>query len=58
MKIRMLVQMPAGARRNGQPWPDKGKTTDLPTADAAHLVAAGVAEEAITKRRRPPRDEG
>lgn len=53
----MLVQMPPGARRNGQPWPAKGKTTDLPTADAAHLVAAGVAEEVSGKPRRPARDE-
>ncbi|QFZ75098.1 hypothetical protein GFH48_19115 [Streptomyces fagopyri] len=45
MKIRMLVDMPEGASRNGQPWPAKGEDADLPTADAAHLVASGVAEE-------------
>lgn len=45
MRIRMLVDMPGGATRNGQPWPAKGKPTELPTAEAAHLVASGVAEE-------------
>ncbi|PKT71866.1 hypothetical protein CW362_16535 [Streptomyces populi] len=46
MRIRMLVEMPEGATRNGVPWPAKGEAVDLPTAEAAHLVAAGVAEEA------------
>lgn len=47
MRIRMLVEMPAGASRNGQPWPAKGEVTEaIPTADAAHLVASGVAEVA------------
>ncbi len=45
MRIRMLVDMPEGAARNGEPWPAKGESADLPTADAAHLVASGVAEE-------------
>ncbi|MER6834246.1 hypothetical protein ABT320_09640 [Streptomyces cellulosae] len=45
MRIRMLVDMPEGAARNGQPWPAKGGELDVPTADAAHLVASGVAEE-------------
>ncbi|MDX3016734.1 hypothetical protein [Streptomyces acidiscabies] len=46
MRIRMLVQMPEGAARNGEPWPAKGETAELPTAEAAHLIASGVAEEA------------
>lgn len=46
MRIRMLVAMPEGAARNGQPWPAKGECADLPTADATHLVASGIAEEA------------
>ncbi|MGJ5897968.1 hypothetical protein ACSCBZ_39380 [Streptomyces niveiscabiei] len=46
MRIRMLVQMPEGAARNGEPWPAKGETADLPTAEAAHLIASGIAEEA------------
>lgn len=45
MRIRMLVDMPEGAARNGEPWPAKGVAVELPTADAAHLVASGVAEE-------------
>jgi len=46
MRIRMLVDMPEGATRNGEQWPGKGESADLPTAEAAHLVASGVAEEA------------
>lgn len=45
MRIRMLVQMNEGAGRDGQPWPAEGEEIELPTAEAAHLVAAGVAEE-------------
>lgn len=45
MRIRMLVQMNEGASRDGQPWPAEGEETELPTAEAAHLVAAGVAED-------------
>jgi len=45
MRIRMLVAMPEGASRNGDPWPAEGEEADLPTAEAAHLVASGVAEE-------------
>jgi hypothetical protein len=53
MRIRMLVQMPPGALRNGQPWPDEGETEDIPTGEALHLVASGVAENAETAARRP-----
>jgi len=67
MLIRMLVQMPEGAARNGQRWPAEGETADLPTAEAAHLVASGIAEEAAVEddvqvpaepraRRRKPAD--
>ncbi|MFJ8804194.1 hypothetical protein [Streptomyces sp. NPDC102487] len=45
MRIRMLVDMPDGASRNGEPWPARGEPVELPTAEAAHLVASGVAEE-------------
>lgn len=45
MRIRMLVAMPEGASRNGEPWPAEGEEADLPTSEAAHLVASGVAEE-------------
>ncbi|MFF4576914.1 hypothetical protein ACFY15_00655 [Streptomyces sp. NPDC001373] len=30
--------------RNGEPWPRRGEVTELPTAEAAHLVGAGIAE--------------
>lgn len=56
MRIRMLVAMPDGAARNGQPWPAKGESCDLPTADAAHLVASGVAEE-VTEEAPEPESE-
>lgn len=67
MLIRMLVQMPEGAARNGEPWPAKGESAELPTAEAAHLIASGVAEEAAAEdadqapaepraRRRKPAD--
>ncbi|MEU3667537.1 hypothetical protein [Streptomyces virginiae] len=45
MRIRMTVAMPEGATRNGEPWPALGEEADVPAADGAHLVAAGVAEE-------------
>ncbi|MGW5852088.1 hypothetical protein ACWFQ8_29780 [Streptomyces sp. NPDC055254] len=47
MRIRMTVAMPEGATRNGEPWPALGEETDVPAADGAHLVAAGVAEEVV-----------
>lgn len=43
MRIRMTVEM--SGTRNGVPWPKRGETTELPTAEAAHLVAAGIAEQ-------------
>lgn len=54
MRIRMTVAMPEGATRNGEPWPALGEEADVPAADGAHLVAAGVAEEVVeeTPRRR------
>lgn len=62
MKIRITQQQPAGAMLHGVPWPDEGEEIDLPTAQAAHLVASGVAEEVADvepkpKRRSKPRDE-
>lgn len=46
MRIRMLVQMPPGASRNGEPWPDEGEITDIPAGEAQHLIASGIAESA------------
>lgn len=43
MRIRMKVEM--SGTRNGEPWPKRGETAVLPTAEAAHLVGAGIAEE-------------
>lgn len=54
MKIRMLVEMPEGATRNGQPWPAKGETVELLTTEAAHLVASGVAEEVTDQEAAEP----
>ena len=45
MRVRMLVQMPEGGSRDGEPWPAKGEAIELPTAQAAHLVASGAAEQ-------------
>lgn len=43
MRIRMKVEM--SGTRNGEPWPKRGEVAELPTAEAAHLVGAGIAEE-------------
>jgi len=63
MRVRITQQQPAGAVLHGQPWPDEGEEIDLPPAQAAHLVASGVAEEVTEpepkpKRRSRSRDEG
>jgi hypothetical protein len=63
MRIRITQQQPAGAMLDGVPWPDEGEEIDLPTAQAAHLVASGVAEEVTApepkpKRRTKSQDEG
>lgn len=47
MKIRITQAMPEGAQLNGAPWPAEGEEADVPTAQGAHLVASGVAEEVI-----------
>jgi hypothetical protein len=41
----MLTEQPEGAVLNGQPWPGVGEEAEVPTAQAAHLIASGVAEE-------------
>ena len=63
MRIRITQQQPAGAVLHGVPWPDEGEEIDLPTTQAAHLVASGIAEEVVDaepkpKRRGRSRDEG
>ncbi|MFM9796522.1 hypothetical protein [Streptomyces turgidiscabies] len=52
MKIRITQAMPEGAQLNGAPWPAEGEEADVPTAQGAHLVASGVAEEVTDS---PPR---
>lgn len=58
MLIRMLVDMPDGSARNGEPWPACGETTDLPTAEAAHLIASGIAEEVAEDDQAPAERRG
>lgn len=43
MRISMKVHM--SGSRNGQPWPPVGEPVDLPTGEAQHLCASGIAEE-------------
>lgn len=43
MKVRMKVQI--SGTRNGQEWPARGGTIDLPDEEAAHLIAQGAADE-------------
>lgn len=45
MRIRITKQQPEGAQLNGAPWPAEGDEAEVPTAQGAHLVASGVAEE-------------
>ncbi|MDX2946814.1 hypothetical protein PV383_38445 [Streptomyces caniscabiei] len=63
MRVRITQQQPAGAMLGGVPWPDEGEEIELPTAQAAHLVASGVAEEVADpeskrKRRTKSQEEG
>jgi hypothetical protein len=43
MRIRMKVGL--SGTRNGEDWPQAGEIADIPTGEAQHLVAAGIAEE-------------
>lgn len=51
MRIRMKVTM--SGTRNGEDWPPAGEVVDLPTGEAQHLVASGIAEE-VTADQDPP----
>lgn len=42
MKVRMLVD--ASGARNGELWPPRGSTLDLPDGEAASYCAAGICE--------------
>lgn len=58
MRIRITQQQPEGAMLNGEPWPAEGEEVDVPTAQGAHLVAAGVAEAVDAKPVRKSRRGG
>ena len=55
MKVRMKVQM--SGTRNGEEWPAKGEVAELPTAEAAHYVASGIAEEVTAPEAAPEQPE-
>ena len=42
MKIRMKADV--SGSRNGEPWPPRGSTLELPDEEGASLCAAGIAE--------------
>jgi hypothetical protein len=58
MRIRITQGMPEGALLNGEPWPAEGEETDVPTAQGAHLVASGVAEEIRPRGRKRKAADG
>jgi hypothetical protein len=43
MRVRMKVTV--SGTRDGEPWPEKGSTVDLPDEEAKQLLAGGLAEE-------------
>lgn len=47
MKVKMLVAV--SGTRDGEAWPARGETADLPDAEAADLCAAGLAEPVAEK---------
>ncbi|HEY9351872.1 MAG TPA: hypothetical protein VIP28_01420 [Nocardioides sp.] len=52
MRIRMTVTLPG--TRNGQPWPDKGQSIDVPDDEAEQLIRYGAAEADPTDDDAPP----
>ncbi|MGW8975498.1 hypothetical protein, partial [Streptomyces platensis] len=42
MRVRMKVTI--SGTRDGQPWPERGQSVDLPDGEAKQMVAAGLAE--------------
>lgn len=42
MRVRMKVGV--SGTRNGQPWPARGETLDLPDDEGAQMCASGMAE--------------
>ncbi|AKN71232.1 hypothetical protein QR97_27890 [Streptomyces sp. PBH53] len=43
MRVRMKVTL--SGTRDGEAWPPRGELVDLPDAEAADMVAAGLAEK-------------
>jgi hypothetical protein len=43
--------------RNGESWPAKGGTVELPQDEAKNLIAIGVAEEADDEESKEPAEE-
>jgi hypothetical protein len=41
MRVRMKVTI--SGTRDGQPWPERGQSVDLPDSEAEQLVASGLA---------------
>jgi len=50
VKIRMKADI--SGSRNGQPWPRRGGTVEVPDAEGADLCAAGLAEPVAQKTAR------
>ena len=44
--MRVTMKLQISGTRNGEPWPARGETIDLPDDEAAALVAQGAAEPA------------
>lgn len=55
MRIRMKQTI--SGTRNGQEWPARGEIADIPTGEAQHLVASGIAEEVTDTEGQEPQVE-
>ena len=47
MRAVVVMRVAVSGTRNGVPWPSPGDTVVLPEAEAAALVAAGLADAAL-----------
>jgi hypothetical protein len=58
MRVRMKVDITG--TRNGEPWPAREETIDLPDEEARDLCASGMAEpvpDSKTQKAVPPKSE-
>ena len=55
MRIRMKQTI--SGTRNGEEWPARGEIADIPTGEAQHLVASGIAEEVTDTEGQEPQVE-